>query len=122
MLSIEYKDVVTLVTGYTSNNTIDTYCNTYGTQKDVDVLLTYWVGGNDSKYAISRSDLRGTNFLEKINLEQGDYTIIAPVASAPGVSELISEVNKLSTVYGLHENPTITTKVTDAGVLTVTAE
>ena len=122
MVSIEYKDVVTLITGYTSNNTIDTYCNTYGTQKDVDVLLTYWVGGEESKYAISRSDLRGTNFLEKINLAQGDYTIIASLGSAPGVAELISEVNRLSTVYGLHENPQIITKVTATGELTVVAE
>jgi hypothetical protein len=122
MLSIEYEDKVTLITGSASNNTIDTYCNTYGTQKDVDVLLTYWISGNDAKYAISRSDLRGTNFLEKINLSNGDYTILYPIATSLGISELISEVNKLSTVYGLHENSTITTRITAAGELTFTAE
>ena len=123
MVSIEYNDTVTLITGYTSNNVIDTYCNAYGTQKDVDVLITYWVGGEENKYAISRSDLRGTNFLEKINLTKEDYAIFAPIAVTSGYAELIDELHVAAGVlHNLNVISKVTTKVTVAGELTVTAE
>ena len=123
MVSIEYNDTVTLITGYTSNNVIDTYCNTYGTQKDVDVLITYWVGVEEDKYAISRSDLRGTNFLEKINLTKEDYAIFAPIAVTSGYAELIDDLHVAAGVlHNLNVISTVTTKVTVAGELTVTTE
>ena len=123
MLSIEYEDKVTLITGYASNNTIDTYCNSYGTQKDVDVLLTYWCSLRETQYAISRSDLRGTNFLEKINLTKEDCAIFAPIAATSGYTELTGELQAAVGFYNnLNVKHEVTTRITATGELTFTAE
>lgn len=121
IISIEYKGAVTLVTSDVNNGLIDAYCDVYGTQKDVDVLVTSYYPTDEAKYAISRSDLRGTNFLEKISLTDGDYSIVIPVNAADG-GELGSELGDYSTVYSTLEYYAITAKVSTTGVLSVTAE
>ncbi len=65
MLYLKYKGKTTLVTSDVNNDLIDAYCNVYGNKNDVDVLITSYYSTNEAKYAVSRSDLRGTNFLEK---------------------------------------------------------
>lgn len=119
MISIEYKGMVTLVTSDVNNDLIDAYCNVYGTQKDVDILITSFSSSNP--YAISRSDLRETNFLEKISLTESDYSIIIPI-NTYDVGELGPELGDCSTVYSILDYFTITTKVSTTGVLSVTAE
>lgn len=121
IISIEYKGVVTLVTSDVNNDLIDAYCNVYGNKYDVDVLITSYYPTNEAKYAVSRSDLRETNFLEKISLVEGDYSIIIPVDTSD-VGELGDELGESSTVYLTNDYFTITAKVSTTGVLSVTAE
>ena len=120
MISVEYKGAIVLITSDVENDLIDAYCDVYGTQKDVDVLITSFSSGD--KYAISRSDLRGTNFLQKISLTDGDYSILLP-SDTDGIGELVKELNDTGAgYYTINDYFTITTKVSTTGVLSVTAE
>ena len=123
IISIEYKGKTTLVTSDVNNDLIDAYCNVYGNKYDVDVLITSYYSTNEAKYAVSRSDLRGTNFLEKISLVEGDYSILVPVEDIDGIGELVKELNDTGAgYYTTNDYFTITAKVSTTGVLSVTAE
>ena len=136
MIAIEYKGITTLITGDAKTNLIDAYCNKYGTKYDVDVLVTSYFENTGASvvnynYAISRSDLRDTNFLEKINLALGEWAIVLPVETST-IGELGTELRDIvgtptenggvehlfcnSEYYDWYS---IVTKVTSAGALDV---
>ena len=125
VVSIKYKDKVVLITNEATNENIDAYCTKYGNQKDVDVLITSYVPSE--QYAITSSANRGTDFLGKINLESTDYAVIVPLSNGSAVNTLEnklasicgqSNMHSLSTARGL---TTAVTKITSAGVVSVTS-
>ena len=122
MIAIEYKGAVVLLTSEASNDLIDAYCDTYGTKYDVDVLSVLHRSVDDVINAISRSDLRETYFLEKISLDDGDYSIVIPISESGEIGDTLDELEGVSTLYSMYDYFSITTKVTSAGVLDVTPE
>lgn len=108
MIVIEYNDVTTLITSDATTTLIDTYCEVYGTKYDVDVLITsylYTTGAavQELNYAISRSDLRETNFLEKINLEFGEWAIVTCPEISTDISDLYEDITDLIGIYTEHD-------------------
>ena len=124
-VSIKYKDKNVLITAEATNKNIDAYCTKYGNQKDVDVLITSYLPSEQN--AITASANRGTDFLAKVNFESSDYAIIVPIAGEADLSTLEtkltqicgqSNMHSLSTARGL---TTAVTKITSAGVVSVTS-
>ena len=125
VISIKYKDKIVLITNETTNKNIDAYCAKYGTQKDVDVLITSFLPSE--QYAITGSANRGADYLDKINLDSSDYAVIVPLASGANGTTIEnklasvcgqSNMHSLSTARGL---TTAVTKITSAGAVSVTS-
>ena len=124
IVSINYQDKVVLLANDATVKNVDAYCDKYGTQKDVDVLITPFIAKD--QYAITASENRGSDYLTKIGLGASDYAGIMDLTGAG--SSLRSLSNKLaaicgeSNVYAMSSDTNLTTfivKISSAGALTV---
>ena len=123
VVSIEYQNKKILVTGDATVANIDGYCSKFGATKNVDVLITFYTPGEVN--AIAGSANRGTNYLDKIGLAEGDYCVIGINNGSSDVPNLYSKVGYLgNNVYTLNSSTitTSTAKISTSGVVNVTAE
>ncbi len=121
-VAITYKDKTILLTGDTTNNSIDSYAVVNGNPKythNVDVLITGYNAGH--KDAVRLSGVRGSGFLADIGLTSSDYAIITNLGATSGIDNCVASItpytqNIKSTAAGYS---TVTVKVTNTGDLTV---
>lgn len=123
IVSIEYQGKTIMISGDATVKNIDAYCTKYGTQKDVDVLISSYVALEQN--AITSSASRGSDYLNKISLEEGDSLVIVPMGSTLGINDMYQAVSYMEgSIYTLSPSAITTSKVkiTTAGVVSVTAE
>lgn len=126
VISIEYQGKVVLITSDSSESNIDAYCSKYGTKYDVDVLVTSYVHGN--RFAVSSSGSRGSDFLNKISFEEGDYAVVIPHGNSTGIQTLENSLSAIcgsSNLHSLTQERNLSSAkitITTAGVITVTSK
>lgn len=119
VVSIQYKDKTILIAGDATMNNIDGYCSKYGTTKNVDALITFFLPGECN--AIAGSANRGTDYLNKIGLDANNLCLVGINNGTADVGNLYSKIGYLgdnvkTLSYEQSTTNYITIAITDQGV------
>ena len=118
-IAITYQNKVILFTGDATNKNIDNYANG-DYDYNVDVLITNY-HSNYGKDAIRLSQNRGTDFLDDINLTNGDHVIITNYGDITGLLTLRQVIASYgASGYSSTAFTYATVKIGAGGVVTVT--